>query len=206
MPRRGRRGRRGRRERTGPCPNQLGKAPRARDDALRVAENWARPNRDLLMELLRDFDYDAFWSLRRKEQVVHLVLAADENVVTRADIAAVMGIAPCSVTRYVQRYEVHPDDLYLLPGRPNALNEVFDDIKDFINGEMADKRSVTLDVLMEFLTDEKHVVTTRRSLWEYLTTGRWNKSEWIKSEWMNSETIPEFLIEVHAKIKLPDFN
>ena len=70
------------------------------------------------MELLRDFDYDAFWSLRRKEQVVHLVLAADENVVTRADIAAVMGIAPCSVTRYVQRYEVHPDDLHPLPDGP----------------------------------------------------------------------------------------
>ena len=76
------------------------------------------------MELLRSLDSDVFWSLKRKEQVVHLVLAADENVVTRADIAAVMGVAPCSVTRYVQRYEVHPDDLHPLPGRPSPLSDV----------------------------------------------------------------------------------
>ena len=74
--------------------------------------------------------------------------------VTQEDIAVVMGVAPSFVTKYKQRFQERPNDMFPPPGRPSPLGKVFGKIEDFIADEIEDDRSVTLSVLMDFIVDE----------------------------------------------------
>ena len=111
----------------------------------------------------------AFWRLPRKQQDVALLRVTKGVWVTQEDIAVVMGVAPSFVTKYKQRFQERPNDMFPPPGRPSPLGKVFDQIEDFIADEIEDDRSVTLGVLMDFIVDELNIPATRRNVWEFLT-------------------------------------
>ena len=125
---------------------------------------------------------EAFWRLPRKLQVIVLLRATMEMKVTQDDIATVMGVVPSFVTKYKQRFQERPNDMFPRPGRPSPIGKVFRQIEDFIADEIEADRSVTLGVLMEFIVDDLNVPVTRRNVWEYLTTHGYSYVSGIPTE------------------------
>ena len=124
----------------------------------------------------------AFWHIPRKMQVIALLRAARGRNVSQKLIAIAMGVAESYVTKYKQRFQERPDNMFPRPGRPSPIGDVFEDIKEFIEGEVEADRSVTLGVLMEFLVDELNLTVTRHAVWEYMTSHGYSYVSGIPTE------------------------
>ena len=110
-----------------------------------------------------------FWTMMRKEQVVGIYEMTRGTAVTQDDIGKVMNVSQCTVSRYIERHQTHPDDMHPMPGRPSPLPRVFSDIKNFIASEVSAGCSVTMSSGLKYLIDEHDIYVSGKHLWDFLT-------------------------------------
>ena len=147
-------------------PNNL--PPQGRDVTFELARNLREPQKSLVEALLYLLDHDGFWGIQRKHQVVSMLFHARGTSITQAAIAVVMGVSTCLVSKYNHSLLVRPDDVFRPLGRPSPNREVFVLVRNFIENEVSDGRSVTMGVLMEYLKEDLHVNVSRPRLREYM--------------------------------------
>ena len=142
-----------------------------RETAFSNASAFDDPNKALAMSnLLTSLDDPFFWTSPRKVQIVALLARVQRSIITHRDIALVMRVSEAVVSRYWHYMMERPNAPFRRPGRPSPFDEVFGHVKNFIQKETRNNRSVTMGSLMEFLADKHNVFATRRQLWEYMTT------------------------------------
>ena len=162
-------------------PSQRSRTAQSKTFALIAVHELAKAKQATIEAILNGTD-EAFWRLPRKLQVIVLLRATREMKVSQSDIATVMGVVPSFVTKYKQRFQERPYDMFPRPGRPSPIGKVFSQVEDFIADEIESDRSVTLGVLMEFIVDDLNVPVTRRNVWEYLTTHGYSYVSGIPTE------------------------
>ena len=133
------------------------------DDVLELPE----ASREGMMDLVSRMD-DDFWDKPRREQVLALLINRDGLSVTQKDIARVMRVDEALVTRIKHRYQERPDRVFREPGRPSPIGAVFLQMINFIHGELSQRHSVTMGVLLEYLSDQHSVFVDRTTLLQYM--------------------------------------
>ena len=58
-------------------------------------------------------------------------------------------------------------------GRPSELSDVLNDIQNFIDSELREEHSVTLGVLIEYITDHLDVFVERKRLLQFMKRKRY---------------------------------
>ena len=111
---------------------------------------------------------DSFWQKKRKEQFLTLLEQLRGTGVKQKYTTAVLAMSNTSATRYKRQHDKHPETLFPSPGRPREIGQVFAQIKNYIKNETENDHSVTLSVLMEYVTNDLHVNTTKKSLLQFM--------------------------------------
>ena len=142
-----------------------------REVALARAASLARRDKALTMHnIIASIDDPDFWTSPRKVQVSWLLWRLNGTIITHGDIALVMLVSEAAVSRYWHYMMERPEAPFRRPGRPSPFDDVFGRVKNFIQEETANQRSVTIGVLMEYLADNHGIFVSRRNVWEYMTT------------------------------------
>ena len=115
-------------------PSQRSLPARSRRDALTDIQVLPEEQRERILAVLVAMRA-RFWHLPRKLQVVALLRATRGRGVSQKVIAVAMGVANSYVTKYKQRDQERPHDMFPLPGRPSPIGAVFDQIEAFIDEE-----------------------------------------------------------------------
>ena len=133
-----------------------------------LVQELQEPSKSTMLAALTSME-PSFWAMKRKEQVAAVYDRTRGTAVTQDDIATVMKVSQCTVSRYIKRHETHPDDMHPMPGRPSPLRAVFNDIKNFIANEVSAGCSVTMSAVLKYLIDEHDIYVTGKHLWDFLT-------------------------------------
>ena len=148
-------------------PSQESLAPRKKEDAFEAVSLLPDDKKTTMLMLLGQMDV-SFWQMKRKEQFLALLERSRGTGIKQKDITAVLAMSNTSATRYKRQHDQHPENLFPLPGRPSEIGEVFDQIKNFIKNETENDHSVTLSVLMEYVTNDLHINTSKKSLLQFM--------------------------------------
>ena len=87
---------------------------------------------------------------------------------TYKDISKVMDVSKWLVSRIKRYYEERPEKVFRDPGRPSIVGDVFGQIKTFIQTEIDEERSVTISILLAYLSDVLRVYVSRKNLREFM--------------------------------------
>ena len=140
---------------------------RKMDEALAAARSLPDNKREAMLAILNQMD-EAFWSKKRKLQVVTLFPSMTGTCLTYKDIRKVMDVSKGLVSRIKRYYEEHPEKVFRDPGRPSLVGDVFGQIKNFIQTEIDEERAVTISILLAYLSDVLHVYVSRKNLREFM--------------------------------------
>ena len=142
------------------------KPPRNRQDALDAVEKLIDHGRTALLQLLNTFE-EPFWKSKRKEQIAKLLEGVEGSGTTQKDISIVMGVSEKTVSK--TKYQLQKDgDVTPKGGRPSTMAEVFPRVCDFIKKELEAGRSVTLGVLVEYISKKLGENVERRVVREFM--------------------------------------
>ena len=192
-------------------PSQESLPPRKKVEALEAVSLLPDDKKTAMLMLLGQME-DRFWQMKRKEQFLTLLEQSRGTGVKQKDITAVLAMSNTSATRYKRQHDQDPENIFPLPGRPSEIGEVFEQIKNFIKNETENDHSVTLSVLMEYVTNDLHVNTTKKSLLQFMknhdfsyVTGSPTEDTRVnldleKLEAFYKVTLPESLRGVHPSI------
>ena len=154
---------------------------------------------------------DGFWQKKRKEQFIALLERSRGTGIIQKDIAAVLAVSNTSATRFKRQHDQHPENLLQSPGRPSQIGEVFDKIKN-VKNETENDHSVTLSVLMEYVTNDLHIETTKKVLLQFMKNHGFSNMTGLptedarvnlykdKLEAFYTTTLPESLRGVHPSL------
>ena len=81
--------------------------------------------RDNMARLLNEVGNGDFWTKKRFVQILRLLDGMGFFHVAQSDIAAVLDVSCCLVTRFKQYHRHHPEEVRPSSGRPSPLSEVF---------------------------------------------------------------------------------
>ena len=104
-------------------PSQRSRTAQSKTFALIAVHELSEENQARMEDVLNAMNED-FWRLPRKLQVIVLLRATREMKVSQSDIATVIGVAPSFMTKYKQRFQEHPNDMFPRPGRPSPIGKV----------------------------------------------------------------------------------
>ena len=119
------------------------------------------------LALLLEVGQGDYWEQRRYVQVVRLLDGKDDYEVLQTDIAKLMDLSDNIVSRYKRYHRLHPGEERRLSGRPSEIRDVFPRLENFIDDRNKADKPVTMDVLMEFATNQLHIAVSRKALREY---------------------------------------
>ena len=192
-------------------PSQESLPPRKKAEAFEAVSSLPDDKKPVMLMLLGQME-DGFWQKKRKEQFIALLERSRGTGIILKDIAAVLSVSNTSATRYKRQHDQHPENLLPSPGRPSQIGEVFDKIKNFIKNETENDHSVTLSVLMEYVTNDLHIETTKKVLLQFMKnhdfsylTGLPTEDARVnldkdKLEAFYTTTLPESLRGVHPSL------
>ena len=142
------------------------KPPRKREEALEAAEKLSEQCRTTVLQILNGSD-DAFWKMKRKEQIAKLLKSVEGTGTTQKDVANVMGVSEKTVSK--TKYQLQKDgNVTPKGGRPSTMADVFPRVCDFIKKELEAGRSVTLGILVEYIAKKLDKYIERRVVREYM--------------------------------------
>ena len=121
-----------------------------------------------MVRLLNEVCDGDFWEKKRFVQIIRLLDGMGFFQVAQCDIAAVLDVSRCLVTRTKQYHRHHPEEVRPSSGRPSPRNEVFPLVENFIDEKNAANQAVTMGILMSFVTDELKIEVSRQALWRYM--------------------------------------
>ena len=121
----------------------------------------------MMANLVGEMDED-FWDKPRREQVLLLIIGMNEANVSQKEIARLMRVSEALVTRIKHYLQEHPNDVFGPAGRPSPIGAVFLQMINFIHGELSQRHSVTMGVLLEYLSDQHSVFVDRTTLLQYM--------------------------------------
>ena len=99
------------------------KPPRKQQDAFDAVDQLSDPGRTTILQVLNGVD-DAFWKLKRKEQIAKLLESIQKSGTTQKDVAIVMGVSEKTVSK--TKYQLLKDgNVTPKGGRPSSMAEVF---------------------------------------------------------------------------------
>ena len=97
---------------------------RKMEEALAAARSLPDNKREAMLAILNQMD-EAFWTKKRKFQVVTLFPSMTGTCLTYKDISKVMDVSKGLVSRIKRYYEEHPEKVFRDPGRPSLVGDVF---------------------------------------------------------------------------------
>ena len=130
--------------------------------------NVREERRDNVMALVDDVGRDDFWSVKRFVQVTRLDNARKLYGVTQRDIAVILDVSDGYVSKIVNEAPRLPHETRRRSGRPSLIEPRFQDVCDFIDRETSAHRSVTMGVLLAYVTNDLRVTTSGASLLRYM--------------------------------------
>ena len=140
---------------------------RKREEALAAARSLPDNKRDAMLAILNQMD-EVFWSKKRKLHVVTLFPSMEGTCLTYKVISEVMDVSKGLVSRIKRYYEEHPEKVFRDPGRPSLVGDVFEQIKNFIQTEIDEERSVTIIILLAYLSAVLRVYVSGKNLREFM--------------------------------------
>ena len=130
--------------------------------------NVREERRDNVRARVDDVGRDDFWSVKRFVQVTRLFNARKLYGVTQRDIAVILDVSDGYVSKIVNEAPRLPHETRRRSGRPSLIEPRFQDVCDFIDRETRAQRSVTMGVLLAYVTNDLRVTTSGASLLRYM--------------------------------------
>ena len=137
------------------------------EEAFAAARSLPDNKSEAMLALLSRMD-SGFWQKLRKIQIVTLFPGLRGTCLSYRDISKVMDVSKGLVSRIKRYYEEHPEKVFRDPGRPSLIGDVFGQIKNFIQTEIDEERSVTISILLAYLSDVLGVYVSRKNLREFM--------------------------------------